>query len=79
MVRVQANTAIYCYQRVRQLIASTLPTYELSGEVEADACYFGGVRKGKRGRAATGKVPVFGLLKRGGHVVAAIIPPKRMK
>jgi len=29
---------------------------------------FGGVRKGKRGRGAAGKVPVFGLLKRGGKV-----------
>ena len=74
LVGVQANTAIYFYQRVRQLIASQLPNYELSGEVEADECYLGGVRKGPRGRAAAGKVPVFGLLKRGGHVVAAIIP-----
>ncbi len=29
--------------------ASQLPSYELSGEVEADESYFGGVRKGKRG------------------------------
>jgi transposase len=79
LIGVQANTAIYFYQRVRQLIASKLPSYELSGEVEADECYFGGVRKGKRGRAAAGKVPVFGLLKRGGHVVAAIIPNAKSK
>jgi transposase len=31
------------------------------------------VRKGKRGRGAIGKVPVFGLLKRGGKVYAQII------
>lgn len=79
LVGVQANTAIYFYQRVRQLIAIKLSTYELSGEVEADACYFGGVRKGKRDRATAGKVPVFGLLKRGGHVVAAIIPNAKAK
>ena len=36
--------------------------------VEIDECYFGGVRKGKRGRGAAGKVPVFGILKRGGRV-----------
>ncbi len=29
-------------------IASKLPSYELSGEVEADESYFGGMRKGKR-------------------------------
>jgi len=56
------------------LIASKLPSYKLSGEVEADESYFGGVRKGKRGRGAVGKVAVFGLLKRGGKVYTAIIP-----
>jgi transposase len=71
---VQANTAIRFYQRLRRLIASKLPSYELSGEVEADESYFGGVRKGKRGRGAAGKVPVFGLLKRGGKVYTAIVP-----
>ena len=71
---VQANTAIRFYQRLRTLIASKLASYELSGEVEADESYFGGVRKGKRGRGAAGKVAVFGLLKRGGKVYTAIIP-----
>jgi len=33
-----------------------------------DESYFGGMRKGKRGRGACGKVPVFGLLKRGGRI-----------
>ena len=60
--------------RLRKLIASKLPSYQLSGEVEADESYFGGVRKGKRGRGARGKVAVFGLLKRGGKVYTAIIP-----
>lgn len=45
-----------------------------SGEVEVDESYFGGVRKGKRGRGAAGKVPVFGLLKRGGKVFTLMIP-----
>ena len=35
------------------------------GEIEVDESYFGGRRKGKRGRGAAGKIPVFGLLKRG--------------
>ena len=39
-----------------------------------DESYFGGTRKGKRGRGAAGKVPVFGLLKRNGSVYVAIIP-----
>jgi len=45
----------------------------LSGEVEVDESYFGGVPKGRRGREAGGKVAVFGLLKRGGKVHTAII------
>ena len=63
---VNRNTVRSFYQRLRQLIASQLPSYELSGEVEADESYFGGVRKGKRGRGAAGKIAVFGLLKRSG-------------
>ncbi len=74
LVGIQANTAIRFFQRLRALIASKLPSYELSGEVEADESYFGGIRKGRRGRGAAGKVPVFGLLKRGGKVFTAIIP-----
>ena len=32
------------------------------------------MRKGKRGRGAGGKTPVFGLLKRNGKVYAQVIP-----
>ena len=38
-----------------------------------DESYFGGKRKGKRGRGAGGKIPVFGLLKHGGKVYTKII------
>ena len=44
-----------------------------AGEIEVDASYFGGTRKGKRGRGSAGKVPVFGLFKRGGKVYTKII------
>ena len=53
----------------RSLVAGTLGGQELlRGEVEADEAYFGGRGKGKRGRGAAGKVPVFGILERGGRV-----------
>ena len=74
LLGIQANSAIRFFMMLRQVIASNLPSYELSGEVEADESYFGGVRKGTRGRGAAGKVAVFGLLKRGGKVYTAIIP-----
>ncbi len=44
IVEVQANTSIQFYMRLSKLIASKIPSYELSGEVEADESYFGGVR-----------------------------------
>ena len=74
LLGVQANTAIRFFMRLRKLIASRQPGYQLSGEVEVDESYFGGHRKGKRGRGAADKVIVFGLLKRGGKVYTAIIP-----
>jgi transposase len=44
------------------------------GEIEVDESYFGGTRKGKRGRGAAGKTAEFGLLKGKGKVYAKIIP-----
>jgi transposase len=49
-------------------MASKVDRDELSGEGDADERYFGGVRNGRRERGAAGKVPVCGLLKRGGTV-----------
>ena len=44
------------------------------GEFELDESYFGAKRvRGKRGRGASGKTPVFGLLKRGGNVYIEIV------
>jgi transposase len=45
------------------------------GEIEVDESYFGAKKvKGKRGRGAYGKTPVFGLLQRGGKVYTEIVP-----
>lgn len=76
IVGVHRNTAA-SFMRLRRLIAVHLPSYQLAGEVEADESSFGGVRKGKRGRGAAGKIAVFGLLKRNGRVYTAIIPNAR--
>ena len=44
------------------------------GEFEVDESYFGAKRvRGKRGRGAAGKTPVFGLLKRNGKVYVEIV------
>ena len=47
---------------------------QFGGEFECDESYFGAKRvRGKRGRGAAGKTPVFGLLKRNGKVFVAIV------
>ena len=75
LVSVNKTTASYYFQRLRQLIYDHSEHLELlEGEIEADESYFGGRRKGKRGRGAAGKVPVFGLLKRNGKVFTVVIP-----
>jgi transposase len=74
LVGVNKNTAQLFFHRVREIIAEKQNTnLYFEGEIEADESYFGGKRKGKRGRGAAGKIPVFGLLKRGGMVFADII------
>jgi len=40
----------------------------LKGELEANEAYFGGKRKGKRGRGVRGKTIVFGILERGERI-----------
>ena len=45
------------------------------GEVEVDESYFGSRRvRGKRGRGAGGKTPVFGIFQRKGKVYTEIVP-----
>jgi len=77
IVGVNKSTAAYFYLRLREIIALELDQecHEVfDGEIEVDESYFGGRRKGKTGRGAAGKIPVFGLLKRGGKVYTKIIP-----
>jgi len=87
---VNRKTAAFFFLRLREIIAYELEAESeamFGGEIEVpsrrmrafaclvtDESYFGGKRKGKRGRGAAGKVPVFGLLNRGGKVYAKIIP-----
>ena len=46
---------------------------KLSGELELDESYFGGKRKGKRGRGAFNKTCVFGILERNGQVYTKVV------
>ena len=77
LVGINKSSSAYYFQRLRKIIAYQLEQESqdvFEGEIEVDESYFGGTRKGKRGRGAGGKIPVFGLLKCGGRVYTKIIP-----
>ncbi len=61
---VNRKTAAFYFLRLREIIAYELEAESqamFGGEIEVDESYFGGKRKGKRGRGAAGKIPVFGM------------------
>ena len=63
------------FMKFRKLIANYCinKTKILSGELELDESYFGGKRKGKRGRGAKNKTIVFGILERKGKIYTVIV------
>ena len=79
LVGIHRNSVNLFYHKLRTIIAyfTDLESPFLHGEV--DESYFGGVRKGKRGRGATGKIPVFGCLERKGNVYTQMISDVREK
>lgn len=70
--------------KIRELVAkSNANNPKLSGEVEIDETFIGGKNKNRhkdkkvekcQGRSYKDKVPVFGMLERGGKVVAKVVP-----
>ncbi len=76
MTGINRNTVNRFYKLLRQRIAEICEeTSPFTGTVEIDESYFGPRRvKGKRGRGAAKKTPVFGILKRGGKVYTEIVP-----
>jgi len=80
-LRLSYNAAYKAVHTIRAAILAhpTDGDVSLSGEVEVDESYFGGKRKGKRGRGAAGKVPVFGILEREGRVFVEVLPTTRAK
>jgi transposase len=69
------NTVYDLFDLFRKSIVSADndTSFILSGEIEMDESYFGGRRKGNRGRGAAGKIPVFGILERGGKVRVEVV------
>ena len=73
---VNRKTEAFYFLQLREVIA-----YEqkdgsealFGGEIEVDESYLGGRRKGKRGRSAADKIPVFRLFKRSEKVYTKFI------
>lgn len=77
LLEIHPNSAALFYRKIRIVIKAHLDeeSKELfKGQIELDESYFGGTRKGKRGRGAAGKVAVFGMLKRQGKVYTVVVP-----
>src|SRR3989344_4590684 len=62
-MQFRKKIAEYCNQEAKKL----------DGEIEIDESYFGGKRKGQRGRGAKNKTIVFGILERKGKVHTVIV------
>ena len=69
----QTVTRVYQKLRLSLYHIAELEGAKLSGEIEMDEAYFGGRRKGQRGRGARGKSIVFGLLERDGRVYTRVV------
>ncbi|MGH7955049.1 MAG: IS1595 family transposase, partial [Gloeomargaritales cyanobacterium] len=63
------------YQHLRTVLyhIAELEGSRMSGEIEIDESYFGGRRKGRRGRGAAGKSVVPGLPERDGRVYTKVV------
>ncbi|MBS3100379.1 IS1595 family transposase [Candidatus Pacearchaeota archaeon] len=62
-MQFRKKIAAYCNQEAKKL----------NGEIEIDESYFGGKRKGTRGRGAKNKAIVFGILERKGKIYTNIV------
>lgn len=68
---VTYKTAWRMCKKIRECLEEDYDIF--GGEVEVDEAYFGGRRKGQRGRGADGKTPVVGMVQRKGKLEARTV------
>ncbi len=69
---VTYKTAWRMFKQIRTLMSEDITG--LDGVVEVDETYIGGRKSGKRGRGASGKTIVMGMVDRDGSAIAKIVP-----
>jgi transposase-like protein len=69
---VTYKTAWRMFKEVRKLMTDNVNP--LSGQVEVDETYVGGKSHGTRGRGASGKTIVMGMVERQGNAITKVIP-----
>ena len=78
----QTGVTYKCAWRIMRQTRKLMRTdnsFKLSGIVEVDETYVGGKHRGKRGRGAEGKTPVFGMVEREGEVKTKVVENVKAK
>lgn len=78
-IEVTQKTAWFMMHRVRYAVEHDSVQRPLDGIVEIDEHYSGGRGRGKRGRGAVNKTPVFGMVERGGEIRVEVVPNCKKK
>lgn len=80
-MQLNYKTTLRAFDTIRYSILEELAKSDrvLKGKIEEDEAYFGGKRKGNRGRGARNKTIVFGILERRGKVHVEIIKNVKAK
>lgn len=69
------RTALFMAHRIRHALKDDVFSEKLSGTIEADETFVGGVTSGKgTGAKASGKIPVMAMVQRGGPVRSKVMP-----
>lgn len=76
---VTYKTAWRMGHEIRKHMAQVDGDDKLDGIVEIDETYIGGKQKGKRGRGASGKSIVFGMMEKNGNVMTKIVDNVKAK
>ena len=76
---ISQKSAWYLAHKIRCGFKRMNKVKRLSNTVEVDETYVGGKSKGKRGRGAENKTPVFGMLERKGTLIIQPVPDTKRR